>query len=109
MLVELFNERYGAELGPDDALAVVTAVRDQVQSSNPELSDQVKANSRGDFITERDELMIDAALNVGADRERQAMLKALLDDDDFRGRAGALIFGSIYDAYAGPAGGQASA
>ena len=107
LLVELFNERYGAELGPDDALAVVTAMRDRVQSSNPELSDQVKANSRGDFITERDELMIDAALNVGSDRERQAkLLKALLDDDDFRGRAGALIFGSIYDAYAG---GQANA
>jgi hypothetical protein len=33
-------------------------------------------------------------------RERQAkLLKALLDDEDFRARAGSLIFGSIYDTY----------
>ncbi len=100
-LVELFNERYGAELGPDDALAVVTALRDTVHDANPELAEQAQANARDDFITERDELLIDAALTVGSDRERQAkLLKTLLDDDDFRARAGALIFGSIYDAYA---------
>jgi type I restriction enzyme R subunit len=109
-LVEVFNNRYGAELGPDDALAVVTAVRDTVHKANPELAEQAQANSRGDFISDRDDLLIDAALSVGSDRERQTrLLKALLDDDDFRERAGSLIFGSIYDAAAGAAGGQASA
>ena len=40
-------------------------------------------------MRERDNLLIDAALNVGGDRERQAtLLKALLDDDDFRVRRG---------------------
>ena len=106
-LVELFNERYGAELGPDDALAVVSAIRDTVHDANPELAEQAQANSRGDFITHRDDMLIDAALSVGSDRERQAnLLKALLDDDDFRARAGALIFGSIYDAAAEATGGQ---
>lgn len=100
-LVELFNERYAGELGDADALRVVTDVRDTVRDSHPELIDQANANSREDFVGERDEILIDAALTVGTDRERQAtLLKALLDDDDFRSRAGELIFGSIYDAYA---------
>lgn len=100
-LVELFNDRYGSDLGDTDALKVVTDVRDAVRDANPELGDQAHANSREDFVAERDELLIDAALSVGTDRERQAqLLKTLLDDDDFRDRAGTLIFGSIYDAYA---------
>ena len=101
-LVELFNERYGAELGDADALKVVTDVRDAVRDTNPQLADQANANSREDFVAERDDLLIDAALSVGTDRERQAeLLKALLDDEDFRARAGSLVFGSIYDAYTG--------
>jgi hypothetical protein len=100
-LVELFNERYGAELGDTDALKVVTDVRNAVRDTNPQLADQATANSREDFVAERDDLLIDAALSVGTDRERQAeLLKALLDDEDFRARAGSLVFGSIYDAYA---------
>ncbi len=103
-LVELFNERYGADLGGTDALKIVTDVRDAVRETNPQLADQARANSRDDFVVERDDLLIGAALSVGTDRERQAeLLKALLDDDDFRKRAGTLIFGSIYDAYAEPA------
>ncbi|MHB8657730.1 MAG: type I restriction endonuclease subunit R [Solirubrobacteraceae bacterium] len=99
-LVELFNERYGGELGDADALKVVTDVRDAVRETNPHLADQAGANSREDFVAERDDLLIDAALSVGTDRERQAkLLKALLDDEDFRSRAGSLIFGSIYDSY----------
>ncbi|MGO9956646.1 MAG: type I restriction endonuclease subunit R [Solirubrobacteraceae bacterium] len=99
-LVEQFNERYGAELGDADALKVVTDVRDAVRNTNPQLADQATANSREDFVAERDDLLIDAALSVGTDRERQAkLLKALLDDDDFRARVGSLIFGSIYDTY----------
>ena len=99
-LVELFNERYGAELGDTDALKVVTDVRDAVRNTNPELADQASANTREDFVAERDELLIDAALSVGTDRERQArLLTTLLDDEDFRDCAGALIFGSIYDTY----------
>ena len=99
-LVELFNSRYGAELGDTDALRVVADVRDAVAEGHPELEDQVRANAREDFVTERDDLLIDAAMSVGTGRERQAqLLKALLDDDDFRARAGELIFGSIYDAY----------
>jgi type I restriction enzyme R subunit len=105
-LVELFNTRYGAELGPEDALRVVTEVRDRVVAGHPELEDQAKANTREDFVSERDDLLIDAALAVGIDRERQGrLLKALLDDDDFRTRAGALIFGSIYDAFVSGQGG----
>ena len=99
-LVELFNERYGAELEDADALKVVTDVRDAVRDTNPQLGDQANANSREDFVAERDDLLIDAALSVGTDRERQAkLLKALLDDEDFRARAGSLIFGTIYDSY----------
>jgi hypothetical protein len=54
-------------------------------------------------VRERDNLLIGAALAVGGDRERQAtLLKALLDDEDFRVRAGELIFGAIYDGYRSP-------
>ena len=34
-LVDLFNERYGAELGDDDALEVITDVRDNVRDATP--------------------------------------------------------------------------
>jgi type I restriction enzyme R subunit len=99
-LVALFNERYGVDLGDTDALRVVTDVRDSVRDSNPELAEQARANSREDFVAERDALLIDAAMSVGGDRERQRqLLRALLDDEDFRARAGGVIFGSIYDGY----------
>lgn len=104
-LVEVFNDRYGAELGDTDALRVLTEVRDNVQTSHSELEAQVQANSREDFVRHRDDLLIGAALGVTDDRDKQALLlKALLDDQDFRARAGELIMGSIYDAYREQAG-----
>jgi hypothetical protein len=63
-LVELFNEQYGADLDDADALKVVTDVRDAVRETNPELADQARANSRDDFVVERDDLLIGAALTV---------------------------------------------
>lgn len=67
--------------------------------------DQANSNSREDFVGARDDLLIGAALNVTEDRDKQALLlKALLDDEDFRARAGTLIMGSIYDAYRAQAG-----
>lgn len=97
-LVELFNERYGKELSDADALRVLTDVRDNVAAANPQLVDQAGANTREDFIANRDAMLIDAAMDTGSDRDRQGeVLKALLDDDDFRKRAGSLIFWSIYD------------
>ena len=66
--------------------------------ANPQLADQAGANNRDDFIANRDAMLIDAAMDTGDDRDRQdELLKAFLDDDDFRKRAGALIFGAIYD------------
>lgn len=51
----------------------------------------------------RDELVIGAALDVTDDRDKQGtLLKALLDDEDFRARAGELIMSSIYDALSEP-------
>ncbi|MEV4422746.1 type I restriction endonuclease [Patulibacter sp. NPDC049589] len=99
-LVELFNERYGADLGEADMLKVARDVRDAIKGSAPQLEEQAANNSRDDFVRDRDGLLIDAALNVDADRDRQAaLLKAVLDDDDFRSRAGMAIFGAIYDGY----------
>ena len=38
-------------------------------------------------------------MEVGDDREKQGkLLRALLDDEEFRSRAGELVMGSIYDA-----------
>lgn len=74
--------------------------RDAIKGSAPQLEEQAANNSRDDFVRDRDGLLIDAALNVDADRDRQAaLLKAVLDDDDFRARAGMAIFGAIYDGY----------
>ena len=48
--------------------------------------------------------MIGAALEVTDDRDKHGtLLKALLDDEDFRVRAGELIMTSIYDALSEPA------
>ncbi len=108
-LVEVFNERYGAELGDADALKVLVEVRDSVRDEHSDLEAQVTANSREDFVRHRDDLLIGAALDVSDGRDRQSLLlKALLDDEDFRARAGELVMGSIYDPYrdsapAGPA------
>ncbi|MBA3421108.1 MAG: type I restriction endonuclease subunit R [Thermoleophilaceae bacterium] len=99
-LVEAFNERYGGELGDADALRVLTDVRDSVREGNAELVAQAEANSRDDFVRHRDDLLIGAAMEVGDDREKQGkLLKALLDDEEFRARAGELVMGSIYDGY----------
>ncbi len=43
-------------------------------------------------------------MEVGDDREKQGHL---LDDDEFRARAGALVMGSIYDSYRAGAAGSA--
>ncbi|HET8968560.1 MAG TPA: DEAD/DEAH box helicase family protein, partial [Gaiellaceae bacterium] len=99
-LVELFNERYGADLGDGDMLKVATAVRDAIRETNPQLAEQAANNSRDDFVRDRDQLLVEAALTVDGDRDRQAaLLKAILDDDDFRSRAGYAIFGAIFDGY----------
>jgi len=104
-LVEVFNERYGGELGDADALRVLSDVRDSVREGNDALAAQAEANSREDFVRHRDELLIGAAMEVGDDREKQdRLLKALLDDEEFRARAGELVMGSIYDAYHAEAG-----
>lgn len=99
-LVELFNERYGADLGDGDMLKVATAVRDAIRNTNPQLAEQAANNSREDFVRDRDQLLVEATLTVDGDRDRQAaLLKAILDDDDFRSRAGHAIFGAIFDGY----------
>jgi type I restriction enzyme R subunit len=104
-LVQLFNQRYGANLGDGDMLKVAQDVHDAIRGNAPQLEEQAANNSREDFVRDRDHLLIDAALSVDGDRDRQAaLLKAFLDDDDFRARAGHAIFGAIYDGYRGQAG-----
>ncbi len=71
-----------------------------VKDDHAGLEAQAGANSRPDFVRHRDDLLIGAALSVSGDRDQQAvLLKAMLDDDDFRVRAGELIMGSIWDGY----------
>ncbi len=51
-------------------------------------------------LTELENRLWDAADELTGGREKQAgLLKALLDDDDFRARAGKLVMGSIYDSF----------
>ncbi len=101
-LVEVFNGRYGEQLGDADALRVLEEVRETVKDEHAGLGAQAGANSREDFVRHRDDLLIGAALSVSGDRDQQAvLLKAMLDDDDFRARAGELIMGSIWDGYRG--------
>ena len=77
-------------------------VRETVKGDHVGLEAQAGANSRDDFVRNRDDLLIGAALSVSGDRDQQAvLLKAMLDDDDFRARAGDLIMGSIWDGYRG--------
>ncbi len=85
---------------------MLSDVRDSVREGNGDLAVQAEANSREDFVRHRDALLIGAAMEVGDDREKQGkLLKALLDDDEFRAQAGELVMGSIYDTYRGEAAG----
>ena len=53
-------------------------------------------------------LLTGAAMESANDREKQGkLLKALLDDDEFRAQAGELVMGSIYDSYRAGAAGSA--
>jgi hypothetical protein len=73
-------------------------VRDSIVSAHDDLAAQVEANTPQNFVSHRDDLGIGAALEITDDRDRQAtLLKALLDDHDFRARAGELIMSSIYN------------
>lgn len=99
-LYAFLSQSYGADLGDGDMLKVAQDVRDAIRDTAPQLEQQAANNSREDFVRDRDHLLIDAALSVDGDRDRQAaLLKAFLDDDDFRARAGHAIFGAIYDGY----------
>ena len=80
----------------------MTSIGTSVKGDHVGLKAQAGANSRDDFVRHRDDLLIGAALSVSGDRDQQAvLLKAMLDDDDFRARAGDLIMGSIWDGYRG--------
>jgi len=99
-LVQVFNQRHSGDLGDADALKVFEEVRATVVDGNDDLAAQASANSKDDFVRHRDDLLISAAMEVTGGREKQAgLLKALLDDDELRARAGKLVMGSIYDAY----------
>jgi len=81
---------------------VLEEVRETVKDEHAGLGAQAGANSREDFVRHRDDLLIGAALSVSGGRDQQAvLLKAMLDDDAFRARAGELIMGSIWDGYRG--------
>jgi len=96
----VFNQRHSGDLGDADALKVFEEVRATVVDGNDDLAAQASANSKDDFVRHRDDLLISAAMEVTGGREKQAgLLKALLDDDELRARAGKLVMGSIYDAY----------
>lgn len=56
-LVELFNQRYGEELGDTDMLKVASDVRDMIRESQPALAEQAANNSREDFVRDRDGLL----------------------------------------------------
>ena len=71
---------------------------DYKQADNADLAAQAGANSKEDFVRHRDDLLIGAAMDVTVDREKQApLLKALLDDEDFRARASRVVMEAIYE------------
>ncbi|MFN8133127.1 MAG: type I restriction endonuclease [Solirubrobacteraceae bacterium] len=95
-LVELFNERFGADLTDADAIRPIQHIVDKVAEAAG-LRDQALANDFDDFERGKDALVIGATLEVKDVND--LILQKLLDDEDLRARATHLVMRSLYDRF----------
>ncbi|MEA2442538.1 MAG: type restriction enzyme subunit [Thermoleophilaceae bacterium] len=99
-LVELFNERFGADLTDADAVRPIQHIIDKL-SEEGGLREQALANEFEDFERGKEALVIGATLQVKDVND--LILQKLLDDEELRGRATHLVMRSLYERYQGEA------
>jgi type I restriction enzyme R subunit len=96
-LVELFNERFGADLTDADALRPLLQVGDVIAEENPHLRDQALSNSEEDFVAGKEDVVTDAMFKVSDVND--AVLKQSLNDDELLGRISAFLMKALYQSY----------
>ncbi len=100
-LVEMFNERFGAELSDADAVRPVAHLIDKAAEigEGEGLRAQAVGNSFADFERGKEDVLINATLQVKDVND--AILQKLLDDEVVRGQMTHLVMRSLYDRYTG--------
>jgi len=100
-LVEMFNSRFGAELSDQDAVRPVQHLIEKAEEMGEEegLRAQAIGNSFEDFARGKDDLVINATLEVNDIND--LILKKLLDDDSVREQMTHLVMRSLYNRYTG--------
>jgi type I restriction enzyme, R subunit len=95
-LVDLFNERFGAQLTDGDAVRPIQHIIDKV-AEDEGLRHQALANEFEDFERGKDAVVIGATLKVKDVND--LILQKLLDDEELRERATHLVMRSLYERY----------
>jgi type I restriction enzyme R subunit len=100
-LVEMFNERFGAELSDQDAVRPVQHLIDKAAEIGEEegLRAQAIGNSFEDFERGKEDVVLNATLQVTDIND--LVLKKLLDDEQVRSQMTHLVMRSLYDSYTG--------
>ncbi|MDQ3608334.1 MAG: hypothetical protein M3459_05465, partial [Actinomycetota bacterium] len=103
-LVEMFNERFGAELSDADAVRPVAHLIDKAAEigEGEGLRAQAVGNSFADFERGKEDVLINATLQVKDVND--AILQKLLDDETVRAQMTHLVMRSLYDRYTGAEG-----
>ncbi|WP_217913853.1 type I restriction endonuclease subunit R [Miltoncostaea marina] len=98
-LVELFNERFGADLSDSDAVRPVQDLIDKVAEIGEaqELRAQALGNSFEDFERGKQDVLLEATLQVKDIND--LVLQKLLDDEAVREQMTSLVMRSLYERY----------
>lgn len=99
-VVESFNERYDADLTEADVLKPLEHILDRVVATEG-LREEAQHNERDDFKRGKDNLLIDATLDVQDISGK--LLQALLSDESLRERAFDGILDAAYEQLRSPA------
>jgi type I restriction enzyme R subunit len=100
-LVEMFNERFGAQLSDTDAVRPVQHLIDKAAEIGEDegLRAQAIGNSFEDFERGKEDVILSATLQVQDIND--LILKKLLDDESVRSQMTHLVMRSLYDRYTG--------
>jgi type I restriction enzyme R subunit len=96
-LVELFNDRFGAELTDADAIRPLLHVADKVVEQNPHLRDEAQSNDLEDFEAGKEGAIVNALLAVQGIND--TVIKKSLDDDEVLHRLSSLVMRSLYERF----------
>jgi type I restriction enzyme R subunit len=98
-LVDMFNERFGADLSDTDAIRPVQHLIDKAAEigENAGLRAQAAGNPFEDFERGKEDLLINASLQVQDIND--LILQKLLDDEGVRKQMTHLVMRSLYDRY----------